>query len=203
MVEIPGFDWQGLASVLVDTLPSPLFVFDQNVRLQAYNRAAGSLLSRPASLVLNHRCGRVLGCINHSMVEGGCGTSQACNDCLLRLAVMRAIGGKKVFRKKTRLQLLNDDDSYEDIHLLITSAPFEHQERKLALVVLEDISELTELKSIIPICSYCKRIRTDEEYWSEVEEFLRQHLDADLSHGICPECYQNAKKELELGLDEN
>ena len=52
-------------------------------------------------------------------------------------------------------------------------------------------NELNALKQIIPICSYCKSIRQDTEYWESVEEFLLKNLERDISHGICPDCYEN------------
>ncbi len=50
------------------------------------------------------------------------------------------------------------------------------------------ISEIQTLRGIIPICSFCKKIRNDEGYWQAVESYLSQHTEAKFSHGICPEC---------------
>lgn len=48
--------------------------------------------------------------------------------------------------------------------------------------------EVKTLKEIVPICSYCKKIRNDKGFWDRVEVYLNQHTDVDLSHGICPDC---------------
>lgn len=48
--------------------------------------------------------------------------------------------------------------------------------------------EMRRLKSLLPICSNCKKIRDDEGYWSDVETYLRTHTDIVFSHGICPDC---------------
>lgn len=56
--------------------------------------------------------------------------------------------------------------------------------------------ELHELKGILPICSYCKKIRDDKGYWHQVEEYVRHHSDANFSHGLCPECYEKALADL-------
>jgi DNA-binding response OmpR family regulator len=45
------------------------------------------------------------------------------------------------------------------------------------------------LRGLLPICSYCKRIRDDRNYWTEVESYLAQVADAEFSHGVCPDCY--------------
>ena len=46
------------------------------------------------------------------------------------------------------------------------------------------------LRGIIPICSNCKKIRDDKGYWNQVEVYIRDHSDAEFSHGICPDCVQ-------------
>lgn len=48
--------------------------------------------------------------------------------------------------------------------------------------------EIKTLKGIIPICANCKNIRTDEGHWRQLEAYIRDHSDADFTHGICPEC---------------
>lgn len=45
------------------------------------------------------------------------------------------------------------------------------------------------LRGILPICSYCKKIRDDQNYWRQLEVYLSAHSRAQFSHGICPECY--------------
>lgn len=50
-------------------------------------------------------------------------------------------------------------------------------------------NQIKQLKGIIPICSYCKKIRTDKESWQQLETYISAHSDALFSHGICPTCY--------------
>jgi hypothetical protein len=44
------------------------------------------------------------------------------------------------------------------------------------------------LRNIVPICSVCKKVRNDEQYWEQVEEYFANHMEIRFSHGICPEC---------------
>jgi hypothetical protein len=46
------------------------------------------------------------------------------------------------------------------------------------------------LRGLIPICASCKRIRDDEGYWRQIETYVRDHSEADFSHGICPACLE-------------
>jgi hypothetical protein len=48
--------------------------------------------------------------------------------------------------------------------------------------------EIKTLRGIIPICSYCHQIRDDEGIWNQIDQYLHEHLEADFSHGICPDC---------------
>jgi DNA-binding response OmpR family regulator len=54
----------------------------------------------------------------------------------------------------------------------------------------EALDQIKTLRGLLPICSYCKKIRDDQNYWQRVETYLAQHSDARFTHGICPECYQ-------------
>jgi hypothetical protein len=50
------------------------------------------------------------------------------------------------------------------------------------------LREVKVLRGILPICSFCKKIRDDDGYWSQVEDYIKQRSDANFSHGICPAC---------------
>jgi hypothetical protein len=56
--------------------------------------------------------------------------------------------------------------------------------------------EIRTLRGIVPICSYCKKIRDDEGYWNQLEKYISDHTDAKFSHGICPACYEREIKGL-------
>ncbi len=70
-------------------------------------------------------------------------------------------------------------------------------QRELAdrVVELEDaLSNIKQLEGMLPICSYCKRIRGDTNYWQKVEDYISEHSRARFSHGICPDCYGSVVK---------
>lgn len=64
---------------------------------------------------------------------------------------------------------------------------------------LEDVlSQVKYLNGLLPICCYCKKIRNDDNYWEQVENYITQHSDAHFTHGICPGCYEHiVKPEIE------
>jgi sigma-B regulation protein RsbU (phosphoserine phosphatase) len=53
----------------------------------------------------------------------------------------------------------------------------------------EALSSVRRLSGLLPMCSYCKRVRDDDDYWQKVEAYLSTHSDAKVTHGICPDCY--------------
>ena len=56
------------------------------------------------------------------------------------------------------------------------------------------LAEVKQLHGILPICSYCRKIRDDSDYWQTVEQYLATHSEAKFSHGICPSCYETTVK---------
>ena len=72
-------------------------------------------------------------------------------------------------------------------------------ERKQANMAREEaLARVRKLEGIIPICSYCKKIRDDQDSWQQMEQYICEHSEALFSHSACPECY---KEQVEL-LDE-
>jgi DNA-binding response OmpR family regulator len=53
----------------------------------------------------------------------------------------------------------------------------------------EALANVKQLQGLLPICSYCKKIRDDRDYWQQLETYIGSHTDAQFSHGICPDCY--------------
>src|SRR5439155_16820325 len=58
------------------------------------------------------------------------------------------------------------------------------------------LANVKQLRGLLPICAYCKRIRGDDQYWQKLEGYIAAHSDAQFSHGICPTCYATVSEEL-------
>ena len=65
------------------------------------------------------------------------------------------------------------------------------------------LDQVKTLRGIIPICSHCKRIRDDEDYWREVSDYVSEHTDALFSHGICPTCLAEYYPDFKGDKDES
>ena len=57
------------------------------------------------------------------------------------------------------------------------------------------IADIRRLTGLLPICSYCKRIRSDQDYWEQVECYISERTDARFSHGVCPSCLVKVTEE--------
>lgn len=71
-------------------------------------------------------------------------------------------------------------------------------QQKLAARVSEleaALSQVKQLRGLLPICSYCKRIRDDQNYWEQVDSYIAKHSAAQFSHGICPDCYRSRVRQ--------
>lgn len=56
------------------------------------------------------------------------------------------------------------------------------------------LGKVKQLQTILSICSYCKHVRDDKNYWQQVETYISEHSDTQFSHGICPDCYESVVK---------
>jgi len=180
---------------ILDAVPSPVFVVDEDVRIIEFNEAAAPLLEQNPDLVLRTRAGEALHCLHSTDVSAGCGNGPFCKDCIIRESVSRSFSGRGVSRRAVRMELVRGRSSRE-LHLLVTTSPFMYRDRNFALMILEDISEIVELRRVIPICASCKRIRNDQEYWEHLEAYFKSRLDLDFTHGICPDCFQRLYPDL-------
>jgi hypothetical protein len=52
------------------------------------------------------------------------------------------------------------------------------------------LTTVKQLHGLLPICSYCKSVRNDQNYWEQVEQYVAEHSNLQFSHGICPTCYE-------------
>jgi len=63
------------------------------------------------------------------------------------------------------------------------------------------LAEVKQLNELLPICSYCRKIRDDKNYWDNVEHYITRHTNSSFSHGICPACYEKHVTPMLNALD--
>ncbi|MBF0258101.1 MAG: transporter substrate-binding domain-containing protein [Desulfamplus sp.] len=72
------------------------------------------------------------------------------------------------------------------------------EKEKLISDLQNALKEVKQLSGLLPICSHCKKIRDDKGYWNQIEVYIRDHSDAEFSHGICQECAKKHYPDLNI-----
>lgn len=73
----------------------------------------------------------------------------------------------------------------------------ERENKELIQKLQASLAEIRALRGILPLCSFCKKIRDGEGIWEEVDVYIHKHSEADISHGICPDCLKKHYGKLE------
>ncbi|HBB66494.1 MAG TPA: hypothetical protein DCZ93_04175 [Elusimicrobia bacterium] len=170
----------------LDAIPSMILVTDEDARILYRNLAARQLLS--GVRIYGTRAGGAMHCIHSEDVPAGCGRGPHCGDCVVRNSVTAAFSGKRVQRQRTDLSVKTRGKTLQ-VPALISASAFSFDGGLYAMLVIEDISELAELRALLPICSSCSKIRSEAGKWERVEVYIRAHVpEANLTHGLCPDC---------------
>jgi sigma-B regulation protein RsbU (phosphoserine phosphatase) len=61
---------------------------------------------------------------------------------------------------------------------------------RVAERILRYATQVRQLEEMLPICSYCKKIRDDQNFWQQIEGYINERTGSEFSHSVCPDCYQ-------------
>ncbi len=128
-------------SAIIDAVPNPMFLADDEARVQALNRAAAQMVRGEGRTLQRPLCGDVLRCATARDARDGCGTAKSCAVCVVRSAIERACRGHAVRREYTHMRLWSGDH-VKVRHFLVTAVPYRHDGARLALLTLEDITDV-------------------------------------------------------------
>lgn len=116
--------------------------------------------------------------------------SVGANDYLVKLPDRLELIARVRYHSKAYLNQCQRDEAYRALResqqqLLESNASLLAVNQKLG----EALSDVKQLTGLLPMCSYCKRVRNDQNYWDQIELYLSKHSDLRLSHGVCEECF--------------
>lgn len=72
----------------------------------------------------------------------------------------------------------------------------EKQQNKILFEREKALQEVKILRGLLPICASCKRIKDDNGYWTQIEGYIKNHSEAEFTHGLCPECAERLYPEI-------
>jgi PAS domain-containing protein len=172
---------------IMNAIPVPIFLMDDDVRILDLNAAASATFGLHKEVVYMLRGGDALHCLHSRDVPEGCGRGPVCKDCVIRNSVTESVKGARTSRRRMRFEIRSEEKK-AGLELLISACPVPQAGDNVVLLVVEDITELSRLRAIIPICSQCKKIRNEAEFWEQVEAYFHDYIGVDFSHGLCPDC---------------
>jgi PAS domain S-box-containing protein len=178
-----------------------------DLRLEHVNPALAAMLGRTAQELI----GTAVVDITH---PEDVGTTTELATSLLRNEISAYRVEKRYFHK---------DGSIVWVHLTATAIRDDWGKPLFGLAMIEDISarwllnqdreklivqlkaalaNVKTLSGLLPMCAWCKRIRDDQGSWSDVEHYVRRQTDADFTHGICPDCQNQVRRDLGLSPED-
>ncbi len=126
-----------LLKAVLDAIPLPTFLVDFDARVLLVN-AAGRTLVADGDVLELRRAGEALGCLHAPLESRECGDAAGCKRCVIRNSVRQAVFSGAVHRARGYLEIARDGKA-EEKSFLVSASPLEHQERKLAVLMLEEI----------------------------------------------------------------
>jgi len=174
---------------LLDAIPSLAFIADANVTVLEANRSARQWLGDGVGTQLGQPLGNVFQCIFPRDSRGVCGTTDFCPSCFVRRSIEAVSSGRPAPRRLAHM-ILGTAVPSEDRWFQVSASPFTLGDRELVLVVLEDATQLVELRELLPLCPGCGASRESSDLLAQARVFLNKHPDFLRADELCTECRQ-------------
>jgi transcriptional regulator with PAS, ATPase and Fis domain len=180
MTSLPEFvDREGFLKNLFNSIPCGVLIVDSDRRVMAFNDVLKQTFGVTESEALGRRGGEALRCVHSETSPEGCGYADECKACVVRQTALEAIDGKRVHRNRAKVTLYVEGEP-RDLDLLVSASPFEHEKNRMAIVMIEDITELSTLR---------RRLKTEQSFagivghdhrMQELFETIRQITDVNV-----------------------
>jgi PAS domain S-box-containing protein len=195
---------RNLMQTIIDSLPDRIYVKDLDKRFTLNNSAHIKALGATSKA-------DALGRTDHDFRIPELADSYAADDrdvmqsgCPLynREEVTVLPSGEKGWLLVSKMPLRDTEGKIIGLvgisHDITERKRIEEEKDRLVSDLQKALSEVKTLRGFLPICSICKKIRDDKGYWNQIESYIRDHSDAEFSHGICPECAKKLYPDMAL-----
>jgi PAS domain S-box-containing protein len=191
-------EWQ----TTFDAVNDAISLINMEGKILQCNKAMASLLGKTAHEIMGSTCWELV----HN-------TSEPIEGCpFIRMRetnqreTTRLPSGDRMLQVTVDPVLDDDGDLISGVHIISDITALnraEEQQKNLISELQNAFAKVKQLSGFLPICASCKKIRDDKGYWNQIENYIRDHSEADFSHGICPECAKNLYPGLELSFKGN
>ena len=178
-----------------DAISDYVFLLGLDGKVLRCNKAMRDHLGRPFDMIIGQPCYELI----HEELE----PIEHCPMSRMQSSHQRET---LVIQKEKRWFHILSDPVLDDrgdliaaVHILsdVTERIQADQEREELIEELQDaLSKVKTLSGLLPMCARCKKIRDDQGYWNQLEEYIHKHADVEFTHGICPECGKELYGEL-------
>jgi transcriptional regulator with PAS, ATPase and Fis domain len=164
---------------LFSAIPCGVLIVDAERRVLVVNSVIERIFGVSDEDVTGMSGGEVLRCVHVQDSPGGCGFGDHCRTCLVRKTALDAIGGRQINRNRADMEL-RVKGTPRHLTLLVSAAPFEHQGERLAVVVMEDITELSTLRARLKTEHSFAGIISQDDRMLELFETIREIADVNI-----------------------
>jgi sigma-54 dependent transcriptional regulator, acetoin dehydrogenase operon transcriptional activator AcoR len=180
MNKIKAFlDNKTFLKTLFHAIPCGVLLLDHDRRIYAANDFFLKAYETSGDAAFSKRPGDAIGCIIALRTSEGCGFAEECNACAVRNTALQAISGNVIQRKRVQMELQVNGKA-KAVTFQITAAPFEHDGKRMAIVMFEDISELNKLRTQLKTEQSFNGIIGSDVRMLELFETVRDVSDVDV-----------------------
>jgi len=182
-----------------DSVNDAISLINLEGKILQCNKAMATFLDKPVHEVMGSTCWEL---VHH--------TSEPIEGCpFMRMRethqreTMSLPYGDRMLRVTVDPVLGQDGDIISAVHIIsdITVLYRKEEQQKNLISELQDaLAKVKMLSGFLPICASCKKIRDDKGYWNQIEAYIRDHSEAEFSHGLCPECAKKLYPGFEISL---
>jgi PAS domain S-box-containing protein len=177
-------------SDLIESIPDSFQAFDPDFRLIFLNRVTENMLERSAEELLGKM-------IWDQFPELDADVERLVHQVML----MRTRGSCEVYYSRFERWFSFHVNPFRDgISVLFRDISdrknAEGERERLIRELRAALAHVRTLRGLIPICAWCKRIRNDRGYWEQLELYIKEHSEADFTHGMCPDCARRQRDSL-------
>ena len=164
---------------LFSAIPCGVLIVDRERRVLAINSVIERIFGVSDTEVRGKRGGEVLRCVHAEDSPDGCGFGEHCRQCLVRKTALDAIAGEQIYRTRADMELLVKG-APRNLTLLVSAASFDHGGERLAVVVMEDITELSTLRARLKTEHTFAGIISQDDRMLELFETIKEIADVKI-----------------------